>query len=174
MNEIHALADLLPPLPEPPLKANRERRARPLPWERCPGKHLDRPTELDISLLRGVDYFGVIDARQLAALIGGNVDWIERRLHLLYDTEYLERPDPQFTGLAPGDDRRRFRFTGWQTPIAYTLWPRGAEYLARLDGVLAATIMKRVPTWENFHHDLDTTSLMVGLELCCRTSGSLS
>jgi hypothetical protein len=124
--------------------------------------------------MRSVDYLGVADAHQLAALIGGNVDWIERRLHLLYDTEYLERPDPQFTGLAPGDDKRRFRFKGWSTPIAYTLWPRGAEHLARLDDTQAATIMKRVPTWETFHHDLETSQLVVGIELCCRQSPSVS
>src|SRR5437764_860439 len=157
MDAISRLADLLPPLPDPPQVAGRIRRSRPLPWERCGGRRLEQPTPLDTDLMRAIEYFGVADAYQLAALIGGNVDWIERRLHLLYDTEYLERPDPQFTGLAPGDDKRRFRFTGWQTPLAYTLWPRAAEHLARLDGTLAAAIMKRVPTWDHFHHGLETT-----------------
>jgi hypothetical protein len=175
MHDITHIGDLLPSLPAEPEKAasHRGRGRKPLPWERCPGKRLERPTALDTTLLRAIDYFGVANAHHLAALIGSNIDWIERRLHLLYDTEYLERPDPQFTGLAPGDDKRRFRFTGWSTPIAYTLWPRGAEYLAAQDGSPAAALMKRVPTWETFHHDLETTALVAGIELCCRQSSSV-
>lgn len=170
MNEIRHISSVLPPLPpQPAAVAGRKGRRKPWPWERCASQCLDRPTPLDTALLRTIDYWGVADTHQIAALTGGNIDWIERRLHLLYDTEYLERPDPQFT-VDPGDDKRRFRFTGWHKPIAYTLWPRGAEYIARLDGTDAATVMKRVPTWENFHHDLDTTALVVGIEICCRLS----
>src|ERR1700730_7870973 len=157
MTDIRHIAELLPPLPTAPLRcevSTPRRAAKPLPWERCPDRSLDQPTPLDTDLMRAIDYFGVANAHQLATLIGGNVDWIERRLHLLYDAEYVERPDPQFTGLLPGDDKRRFRFTGWHMPLAYTLWPRGAEYLASLNGTSAAAIMKRVPTWDNFHHDL--------------------
>jgi hypothetical protein len=100
-------------------------------------KKLDRPTPLDTDLMRALEYFGVADAYHLAALIGGNVDWIERRLHLLYDTEYLERLTRSLPSLpATTNGASALKAGTRRLPIH----SGGADHLARIDGELCAKV----------------------------------
>src|SRR5690349_18083584 len=86
----------------PSARIERARKRKPLPWERCAGKEDYEPTRLAAKILAVLDYYGLADANHIAAILGGNADWVVRTLHDLFDAGYVDRPAAQFVGLAPG------------------------------------------------------------------------
>jgi len=122
-------------------------------------------TERDRGIIRIVHRHRFIRSHQIAILLGGSQQAIVRRLQLLFQHGYLERPRVQL----------QFVEGGGSQAIAYGLGKKGAAML-RQERDMPAEVITENPRHDAvggifLAHTLLVSSVMVSLELACRKHG---
>lgn len=122
-------------------------------------------TDRDRDIIRFVHRHRFLRSHHIAALLGGSEQQILRRLRLLFQHGYLERPRAQLQYVKHGGSQ----------PIAYGLGKAGGALLRH-----TWDIAVRADTWDAqgdedgrifLKHSLLVSEVMVSLELACRKQG---
>jgi Replication-relaxation len=129
-------------------------------FERAPVRRMIL-TPRDLEILRAVHRHRLLRSIHLAALLGGSLQVILRRLQLLFHHGYLDRPPMQLDWYARGSE-----------PFVYALGNRGAEVLeaegeVRQGGVRWDAKNRNVSR-RFLHHTLAVAEVMVAFEVACR------
>jgi hypothetical protein len=122
-------------------------------------------TQRDFAGVASVARFRFLTSEQIARLVGGSQQQIQRRLQLLFHHAFLDRPRAQRLQLAHVlDDGNR--------PFVYGLARRGAQLLAEagmpISDKLDWTQKNQRATAQFLAHTLETAETMIGFELACR------
>lgn len=122
-------------------------------------------TERDRAIIRLVHRHRFIRSHQIAALFGGSSQSVVRRLQLLFQHGYLERPRAQLKYLERGGSQS----------LAYGLGKKGGALLRHELGFVVDADL-----WSESNHEVGrvflehallVSSVMVSLELACRQRG---
>lgn len=131
----------------------------PLPrYGRVPNPPGLRLTERDKHILEAIHaYDGLLSFRQIQRLFFCGKSQAERRMMLLYQHKYVNRPGY--------DERKRL------PEMVYWLDRRGAELVASLEGAaLSDFTWRKEPRWFQVEHDLAVNDFRLDLEEACRTN----
>jgi hypothetical protein len=119
-------------------------------------------TERDLQLLAHVGQARFRSSAQLALLDGGSEQKVLRRLRVLFDHGYLDRPKAQLASMLIGGQRK----------MVYGLAPKGARALRehgyRLNGAGDFTEKNKRAGAIFIEHTLAIAEFMTALELSCR------
>jgi DNA-binding Lrp family transcriptional regulator len=119
-------------------------------------------TERDHEIIRLVDRHRFLRSRQIIALIGESSQQLLRRLQLLYQHGYLERPKAQIDYYHQGGSRH----------IVYGLGNKGGAVMRREFGFAPRTLSwgekNRDVRRKFLEHAVLVSDVMVALELACR------
>jgi Replication-relaxation len=122
-------------------------------------------TERDVELLRLVYKHRFLRSTHAIELLGGSAQGILRRLQLLFQHGYLERPV----------FKRQMYSWGGAEPLVYSLGERGAELLGQVAAVLPRRLewlSQRPPErHESIEHGLMVTELITRVQASCRQLG---
>jgi len=128
---------------------------------KAPNIHL---TDRDMAIVVHVGRHRFVRSQHLLALVGGSQQQLIRRLRLLYDNHFLDRPRIQI-------DRARVG-GGGSRPMVYALGNRGADLLAEVHGIPRSavdwTTKNRKSTRHFLDHTLEVADFMIRLELAVR------
>ena len=121
-------------------------------------------TKRDREIIKLVHRHRFLRSHQIVALSGGSPQQVLRRLQLLYQHKYLERPRAQLEYYKKGGSR----------PMVYGLSNKGGKLLKQELGVPAAWSEKNHDIGQVFlEHALLVSDVMVSIELACRKSGNV-
>lgn len=125
-------------------------------------------TTRDLTLLAYVARHRFLSSAHLAALDGGSPQNVLRCLRALFDHGYLDRPKAQLATLQDEGPR----------PFVYGIGQKGArtlrEYGHRIDARVDWSLKNKRSGAIFLAHTLGIADFMVGLELACRASGTIS
>lgn len=121
-------------------------------------------TKRDREIIRLVHRHQFLRSHQIIALIVGSQQQVLRRLQLLYQHGYLERPRAQLEYYEKGGSR----------PMVYGLGSKGAKLLSQESGVAAVRIERNHDIGRMYlEHAILVSDVMVWIELACRKSGDV-
>ncbi|MDR3413266.1 MAG: replication-relaxation family protein [Formivibrio sp.] len=121
-------------------------------------------TKRDREIIKLVHRHQFLRSHQIIALIEGSQQQMLRRLKLLYQHGYLERPRAQLEYYEKGGSR----------PIVYGLGNKGGKLLSQESGVAAARIESNRDTGRMYlEHAILVSDVMVSIELAGRKSGDV-
>jgi hypothetical protein len=119
-------------------------------------------TERDIEIIRAVARWRFASSIQLWRLVGGSRQKVLRRLELLYDHGYLDRPAAQIVQL----------YADGNKPTVYGLARAGAKLIASRDGIplnrLDWTTKNVRAGGEFIAHTIETAEVMIAVALAAR------
>ena len=129
--------------------------------------HNVRISSRDFHIISRVFRYRLLDSRHIAVLAGGSPQNLLRRLKLLYNNRYLDRPLSQL----------EYYRSGGSPPIIYALGNRGADLLQAKLGIPRKEIdwtaknhsIKRL----FLHHTLAISEILVNLESACGRSDNV-
>ncbi len=125
-----------------------------------------RITARDLAIIAWVGRYRMLSAAHIAALDGGSRQQVTRRLRLLYDHGYLDRPGAQLAMLLREGN----------APLVHALAQKGARLLAEQHGTDPGRLewtTKNKRAGERFiAHTLMIADVMVALEIACRDEGA--
>lgn len=115
-----------------------------------------RLTERDHRILEAIHvYDGLLGFSQIRRMYFSNESQAERRMMLLYQNKYVNRPG--------FEERKRM------PEMVYWLDKRGAELVASLEGTpLSDFAWRKEPRWFQVEHDLAVNDFRLDLEEACR------
>jgi len=123
-----------------------------------------RLTARDREIIRLVHRHQFLRSNQIIALVAGSEQQVLRRLKLLYQHGYLERPRAQLEYYQNGGSR----------PMVYGLGTKGAKLLSQELGVAASQIKRSHDVGRMYlEHAILISDVMVSVELACRKSGNV-
>jgi len=118
-------------------------------------------TERDLTIIRHVHKHRFLRSTHVRKLVGGSSDVVLRRLQLLFQHGYLDRPRAQIDYYRRGSQ-----------PITYGLGNKGAQELAQRFGVEPGKVnwtdKNRCINRLYLEHTLAVADVMVAIELSCR------
>lgn len=121
-------------------------------------------TQRDMAIVAAVARFRFLSSEQIARLVGGSHQQILRRLRLLFDHGYLDRPEAQKVQLA-------YVIDSGNRPVVYGLARNGARLLAEVGAPFADrldwTTKNKRATPLFLAHTLETAEAMIAFELAC-------
>jgi len=117
-----------------------------------------RVTERDWRILEAIhSYDGLLSFSQIQRLFFTSKSQCERRMMLLYQHKYVNRPS--------FDERRRI------SEMIYWLDKRGAEIIASLEGIAIQDFAwRKEPRWFQVEHDLAVNNFRMDLMEACRAA----
>jgi hypothetical protein len=121
-----------------------------------------RLTERDRQILEAIHvYDGLLSFSQIQRLFFSCESQAERRLMLLYQHKFVNRPTY--------DERRRL------PEMVYWLDRRGAEIVASLEGTsLSDFAWRKEPRWFQMEHDLAVNTFRLDLQAACKSSKNIT
>lgn len=121
-----------------------------------------RITERDLHIIRHVFRYRLLNSKQIATLTEGSHQNLLRRLKLLYNNRYLDRPISQID----------YYRAGGSHPIVYALGNHGADLLRTKFGIprqeINWTAKNRSVKRHFIQHTLSVSEILVRLESACR------
>jgi DNA-binding Lrp family transcriptional regulator len=121
-------------------------------------------TQRDREIIRLVHRHQFLRSHQINALVGGSRQQVLRRLKLLYQHGYLERPRAQI----------EYYHNGGSRPMVNGLGSKGAKFLSQELGVAASQINRCHDVGRIYlEHAILVSDVMVSIELNCRKSGKI-
>lgn len=123
-----------------------------------------RLTERDHNIIRLIRRHRFLRSSHIIALLGGSQQQILRRLQLLYQHRYLERPRAQLEYFGEGGSR----------PIVYGIGKKGGQLLQKETGTAVNWTGDGGDVGEIFlEHAILVSDVMVAIELACRNRGNI-
>lgn len=121
-------------------------------------------TKRDREIIRLVHRHQFLRSHQIIALLEGSSQQVLRRLKLLYQHGYLERPRAQLEYYQNGGSR----------PMVYGLGTKGGKLLSQELGVAASRIERKHDVGRMYlEHAILVSDVMVSIDLACRKSGDV-
>lgn len=121
-------------------------------------------TERDREIIKLVHRHRFLRSHHIVALIGDSKQQVLRRLKLLYQHGYLERPRAQLEYYERGGSR----------PMVYGLSAKGGKLLKQELGIAASWTEKQDDIGRMFlEHAILVSDVMVAIEMACRKNGSV-
>jgi len=121
-------------------------------------------TNRDLEIIRLVHRHQFLRSHQIISLVGGSLQQVLRRLKLLYQHGYLERPRAQLEYYQNGGSR----------PMVYGLGSKGAKFLSQELGIAASRIERNHDVGRMYlEHAILVSDVMVSIELACRKSDNV-
>jgi hypothetical protein len=123
-----------------------------------------RITQRDLNIIRHVFRYRLLNSKQIATLTEGSHQNLLRRLKLLYNNRYLDRPISQLD----------YYRSGGSHPIVYALGNNGADLLRTKFGIprqeIDWTAKNRSVKRLFIQHTLSISEILVRLESACRNN----
>jgi DNA-binding Lrp family transcriptional regulator len=121
-------------------------------------------TKRDREIIRLIHRHQFLRSHQIIALVDGSPQQVLRRLKLLFQHGYLERPRAQLEYYQNGGSR----------PMVYGLGTKGGKLLSQELGVAASRIERNHDVGRMYlEHAILVSDVMVSIELACRKSGEV-